>query len=433
MFKKALHALRHGLALQSLRSRILLVSLLSSLLISAFTAYMVGSITLRHHNAHLLEDTEHTLRNLVDLKRVVVESRLSDMEKGLLVFAANPDLAASAQALREALDASQHRVPGTADSGPLGTQTSTQISTQLTDYYQRQAEIQGIPLNDIMALRQSLDATAMRLQYQGMLDTATRKDWPAYWSAHDRIDPFLRTFRVAFPWYDLILLDPSDGRVLYTGIKEVDFGARVTQGPLAKTALARIFEQVRQQSGAAVTVMHDYAAYSPSGSSETLFIGVPVRKGKTLAGILVAQVDGEDFHQRLTNHNDWEGMGLGERGDLFLTGRTAELIISGGVNIYPVEIDEMLIRHPLIADAAVVGVPNEDWGEEIKAVVEVKAGVERSDETRQSIFEFAKERLPGFQRPRTIDFVDTLPRNAAGKVLRAQVRAPYWAGRSKSI
>ena len=120
-------------------------------------------------------------------------------------------------------------------------------------------------------------------------------------------------------------------------------------------------------------------------------------------------------------------------GDLFLTGRTAELIISGGVNIYPVEIDEVLIRHPDIADAAVVGVPNEDWGEEIKAVVELKPGVARGPETIQSILDFAKERLPGFQRPRTVEFVDALPRNAAGKVLRAQVRAPYWAGRSKSI
>ena len=92
-----------------------------------------------------------------------------------------------------------------------------------------------------------------------------------------------------------------------------------------------------------------------------------------------------------------------------------------------------LIRHPDIADAAVVGVPNEDWGEEIKAVVELKPGVARSAETMQSILDFAKDKLPGFQRPRTIDFVDTLPRNAAGKVLRAQVRAPYWAGRSKSI
>ena len=66
-------------------------------------------------------------------------------------------------------------------------------------------------------------------------------------------------------------------------------------------------------------------------------------------------------------------------------------------------------------------------------MVELKSGVERSRETTQSIMDFAKDRLPGFQRPRTIDYVDTLPRNAAGKVLRAQVRAPYWAGRSKSI
>lgn len=120
-------------------------------------------------------------------------------------------------------------------------------------------------------------------------------------------------------------------------------------------------------------------------------------------------------------------------GDLFLTGRTAELIIAGGVNIYPVEIDEVLIRHPDIADAAVVGVPNEDWGEEIKAVVELKPGIARSEATTQSILDFAKENLPGFQRPRTVDYVDTLPRNAAGKVLRAQVRAPYWAGRTRSI
>jgi len=134
---------------------------------------------------------------------------------------------------------------------------------------------------------------------------------------------------------------------------------------------------------------------------------------------------------------DWFTLGdmgrLDKDGDLFLTGRTAELIISGGVNIYPVEIDDVLIRHPLIADAAVIGVPNEDWGEEIKAVVELKPGVVPSDETTASIMDFAKERLPGFQRPRTIDYVATLPRNAAGKVLRAQVRAPYWAGRSKSI
>jgi len=134
---------------------------------------------------------------------------------------------------------------------------------------------------------------------------------------------------------------------------------------------------------------------------------------------------------------DWYTLGdvgrWDEDGYLFLTGRTAELIISGGVNIYPVEIDEVLIRHPAIADAAVVGAPNEDWGEEIKAVVELKPGYATDASTVQSILDFAKDNLPGFQRPRTVDFVDALPRSPAGKVLRAQVRAPYWVGRGKSI
>lgn len=120
-------------------------------------------------------------------------------------------------------------------------------------------------------------------------------------------------------------------------------------------------------------------------------------------------------------------------GFLFLTGRTAELIISGGVNIYPVEIDEVLIRHEAVADAAAVGVPNEDWGEEIKAVVELKPGFSASPETAASILEFARGHLASYQRPRSVDFVERLPRSAAGKVLRQEVRAPYWKGRSRTI
>jgi long-chain acyl-CoA synthetase len=124
---------------------------------------------------------------------------------------------------------------------------------------------------------------------------------------------------------------------------------------------------------------------------------------------------------------------LDAEGFLFLTGRSAELIISGGVNIYPVEIDEALIQHEAVADAAAVGVPNEDWGEEIKAVVELKPGYAANEATRESILAFARDRLPGFQRPRTVDFVDALPRSAAGKVLRQQVRDGYWKNRKSRI
>ena len=93
----------------------------------------------------------------------------------------------------------------------------------------------------------------------------------------------------------------------------------------------------------------------------------------------------------------------------------------------------MIIRHPAVADAAVIGVPNEDWGEEIKAVVELKSGYSPDETTAASILAFARDALPGFQRPRTVDFVETLPRSAAGKVLRQLVREPYWAGRTRRI
>lgn len=117
---------------------------------------------------------------------------------------------------------------------------------------------------------------------------------------------------------------------------------------------------------------------------------------------------------------------LDDDGFLFLTGRSAELIISGGVNIYPAEIDAVVIQHPAVADAAVIGAPNEEWGEEIKAVVELKPGTDPSPKLAEDIRTFAAERLPGYQKPRSVDFVETLPRSPAGKVLRQQVRSRYW-------
>jgi len=113
-------------------------------------------------------------------------------------------------------------------------------------------------------------------------------------------------------------------------------------------------------------------------------------------------------------------------GFLFLTGRSAELIISGGVNIYPAEIDAVLLEHPAVADAATVGVPNSEWGEEVKAVVELRAGYRPSTELAAELLEHTRERLARFKCPRSVDFVDVLPRSDAGKVLRKQLRDRYW-------
>ena len=124
---------------------------------------------------------------------------------------------------------------------------------------------------------------------------------------------------------------------------------------------------------------------------------------------------------------------IDEDGFLFLTGRTAECIISGGVNIYPSEIDQVLVGHPDIADVCTIGIPNKEWGEEVRAVVELKQDVPASEELRRSIISFATKKLSKFKCPRSIDFVDELPRLPSGKIPRERVRAPYWEAADSKI
>jgi long-chain acyl-CoA synthetase len=122
-----------------------------------------------------------------------------------------------------------------------------------------------------------------------------------------------------------------------------------------------------------------------------------------------------------------------EDGYLFLTGRSAETIISGGVNIYPQEIDNELIKHEAVADSATVGVPHDEWGEQVKAVILLKPGYEPSPMLADEILAFARDSLPSFKVPRSLDFVTELPRSEAGKIQRNKVRAPYWEGRARQI
>jgi long-chain acyl-CoA synthetase len=124
---------------------------------------------------------------------------------------------------------------------------------------------------------------------------------------------------------------------------------------------------------------------------------------------------------------------LDEDGYLFLTGRSAETIISGGVNIYPQETDDVMLRHPAVADVCTIGIPSEEWGEEVKSVVMLKQDSIASEAMARELIAFSKDHLPGFKSPRTIDFVDDLPRLPSGKIQRKVVRAPFWAGREKQI
>ncbi len=124
---------------------------------------------------------------------------------------------------------------------------------------------------------------------------------------------------------------------------------------------------------------------------------------------------------------------LNEDGFLFLCDRKADMIIAGGVNIYPAEIEAALLEHPDVGDAAVFGIPDDDMGEQIKAVVEPRAGVAGDEALRSSIMQHVHDRLAKFKWPRTLDFVDELPREPTGKLLKRKLRDPYWEGRDRAI
>jgi long-chain acyl-CoA synthetase len=123
-----------------------------------------------------------------------------------------------------------------------------------------------------------------------------------------------------------------------------------------------------------------------------------------------------------------------DEGYLYLTDRKTFMIISGGVNIYPQEIEDLLITHPLVFDAAVFGVPNEDLGEEVKAVVQAMPGVAPDDALREQLLDHCRTHLSRQKVPRSIDFEAELPRLPTGKLYKRLLRDRYWGtGTSKIV
>jgi long-chain acyl-CoA synthetase len=124
---------------------------------------------------------------------------------------------------------------------------------------------------------------------------------------------------------------------------------------------------------------------------------------------------------------------LNEEGYLFLCDRKIDMIISGGANIYPAEIENVLLMHPKVGDAAVFGIPHEEWGEEVKAVVEPAAGALPGEALTEEILAFCRERLAKFKLPKSIDYTDEMPRDPNGKLYKRRLRDPYWVGKQRAI
>ncbi len=136
-------------------------------------------------------------------------------------------------------------------------------------------------------------------------------------------------------------------------------------------------------------------------------------------------------------HGDWSSLGdvgkVDEDGFLYLTDRKAFMIISGGVNIYPQEAENILITHPAVADVAVIGVPNEEFGEEVKAVVQTMEGVAGTDELAEELLAFCRDQLAKIKCPKSVDFDPALPRHPTGKLYKRLVRDRYWGNKNSRI
>ena len=119
-----------------------------------------------------------------------------------------------------------------------------------------------------------------------------------------------------------------------------------------------------------------------------------------------------------------------EEGYLFITDRAKDMIVSGGVNIYPAEIEAAIITHPAVQDVAVIGIPDDEFGEQVKAFCELKPG---RTATAEDVLAHCRPLLASYKHPRSIDFVKELPRNTMGKLLKRELREPYWKDRERKV
>ncbi len=122
-----------------------------------------------------------------------------------------------------------------------------------------------------------------------------------------------------------------------------------------------------------------------------------------------------------------------EAGFVFIHDRVKDMVVSGGENIYPAEVENVLFAHPGVADVAVIGVPSDRWGETVKAIVVRKASPDGEALTADELIAFSRSQLAHFKCPTSVDFIGMLPRNPSGKVLKRELREPYWRGVTRRV
>jgi acyl-CoA synthetase (AMP-forming)/AMP-acid ligase II len=245
-----------------------------------------------------------------------------------------------------------------------------------------------------------------------------------------------------------------------SGLSHLVYGAAPMPLPLLHRALATWpdtnFVQVYGQTELCGAV----TALSDADHRETARPGLQLSAGKAVLGTEIQIVDPETgnrlpageageiwvrSNQNMTGYlnrpeatadtitaDDWVRTGdigrLDSEGYVYIKDRLKDMVITGGENVYGPEVESVLIKHPAIADAAIIGVPDDHWGESVKAIVVIADEVDPGE-----IIAFCRRHLAAYKCPRTVDFVAELPRNASGKILKTQLREPYWKDRTRKV
>jgi acyl-CoA synthetase (AMP-forming)/AMP-acid ligase II len=257
----------------------------------------------------------------------------------------------------------------------------------------------------------------------------------------------------------IMLNHPKVGEVDFSRLKYITYGASPIPLELMKAAMERFgcgFVQMygmTETSGTIVTLEPE--DHVPEGSPKMRSVGKPLpgveikiidEAGQEVQAGTVGEIatrsvrnmrgywNNPEASAKTIDADGWLRTGdagyIDADGYLYIHDRVKDMIISGGENIYPAEVENAVYSHPKVVDVAVIGVPDARWGEAVKACVVVKPG---ETLTEAEVIAFAREHIAGYKCPKSVDFIAALPRNASGKILRRELRAPYWKGRDRAV
>ena len=214
------------------------------------------------------------------------------------------------------------------------------------------------------------------------------------------------------------------GPVLYEFYGSTELGINTVLRP--EDVLRKPGSCGRAAPGVELAVLDDEGRPVRAGDPGELFV-------RRYAGVFDEYYKKPDA-TRETQRGEWLSVGdvawMDDDGFVYICDRKRDMIISGGVNIYPAEIEDVLHRHPAVADVAVFGVPDDEWGERVHAGVQLRPGATASAD---ELVEFARRSLAGYKVPREVSFHDDFPRDSAGKLVKRVLREPYWAGRASRV